>query len=427
MKQQICLHGLDVKNKNQLLALLQKSLPPAVVKSKLKEKYLNDNDILKYTESKLVLQHKAGYKVRCLSGVMVVSDKLTDINDVLITYDSGSLVQVRRLIGKLLASKLKFVLEEPDLELRIMQLRGYYKLTDSPLYDSDNIMTALNCHLPWQIYGVNKSWAELLAKPEDKPSVRQLRVKLRRLRSSLTFFKPLLPVQQADYWRQMFKSWTDLLSDAREYDVALLTCAKIRRSQPDGEDSLPLSLEGLLVQERQAASKKVRALNRLNKLTGVLADFLLFLQNTPVTEDCCGMRLKSFIRMRLGDWCDNLAAMPKKYPDMHDMEQLHKIRIKVKRFRYALQGVPEIPTPSALLRSLKSLQDMLGLLHDDYINDRLVADILQRHDDNAALRYEGAMFCGWERAKAEAALAVVPELWENFMSQLTSWRSECID
>ena len=426
MKQQICLHGLDVKNKNQLLALLMKNLPPAAVKSRLKEKYLNDNDILKYTESKITLHHKTDYKVRCLSGAMVVSDKLADINDVVISYDSGSLEAVRRLLQKLLASKIKFVVEEPDLELRVMQLRGYYRLTDSPLYNSDDIMTALACHLPWQVYGVSKSWAELLARPDDKPGVRQLRVKLRRLRSSLTFFKPLLPARHADQWRQIFKGWTDVLSDAREYDVALLTCAKIRRSQPQGGEVAPLTLEGLLTEERQLASKKMRRFNSLNRLTAILTDFILFLQNTPVTEECCGMRLKGFIRQRLEGWCDKLAALPEKYPDMHNMEQLHRIRIKVKRFRYALQGVPEVATPPALLRSLKSLQDMLGLLHDDYINDQLVEGILQRNADNVALRYEGAMFCGWERAKAEAALAVLPDLWAGFMTQLDEWRRECL-
>lgn len=426
MKQQICLHGLDVKRPNQLLTLLTKNLPPSAVKSRLKEKYLNDNDILKYTDNKITLNHKAGYKVRCLSGVMVVSDKLSPISDVVITYDSGSVEDVRRIVKKLLASKVKFVVEEPDLELRIRQQRGYYRLTDSPLYNSDDIMTALACHLPWQVYGVNKSWAELLARPDDKPSVRQLRVKLRRLRSSLTFFKPLLPASSADYWRQILKNWTNLLSDAREYDVALMTCAKIRRSQPEGEASLPLSLEKLLVEERQLASKKMRSIKGLNKLTETLAELLLFLQSTPVTEAYCSMRLKSFLRLRLNAWCDNLAALPGKYPDMHNMEQLHRIRIKVKRFRYALQGVPEIATPPTLLRSLKSLQDMLGLLHDDYINDRLVENILQRNEENAALRYEGAMFCGWERAKAEAVLAVLPDLWAGFMEQLGEWRSECL-
>ena len=45
----------------------------------------------------------------------------------------------------------------------------------------------------------------------------------------------------------------------------------------------------------------------------------------------------------------------------NNMLELHQIRIKIKRFRYALQTLPEVPRDSNLLRRLKRLQDMLGV------------------------------------------------------------------
>lgn len=63
------------------------------------------------------------------------------------------------------------------------------------------------------------------------------------------------------------------------------------------------------------------------------------------------------------------------------MEQLHRIRIKLKRFRYALQSVPELAPEARLLRSLKYLQDMLGLLHDDYINTMMVEKLVAAHPE----------------------------------------------
>lgn len=228
-----------------------------------------------------------------------------------------------------------------------------------------------------------------------------------------------------EQYKMLIKRWANILGDAREYDVALLTCMKIRHAQR-GEETVEQGsrLEEILQDYRAKASKKVLNANKLNEVTFQLAEMLLTMQNAVLPEEYKEMRLKQFIRLRLNTWCGKLMLLQDKYPAFDDMEQLHKIRIKVKRFRYALQGVPEIYFPTSLLRSLKSLQDMLGFLHDDYVNDMLVGEIMKQYPDDAVLQYEGAMFCGWERAKAEAALASLPSLWDNFTAQLGEWQDE---
>ena len=77
---------------------------------------------------------------------------------------------------------------------------------------------------------------------------------------------------------------------------------------------------------------------------------------------------RHFVARRLAAWCDKMLSLSKKYPDFTDMDDLHEIRIKVKRFRYVTQTVDLTNLPLDLLRQLKQLQDVLGLLHDDYIN-----------------------------------------------------------
>jgi basic membrane protein A len=167
---------------------------------------------------------------------------------------------------------------------------------------------------------------------------------------------------------------------------------KIRHAQK-GEDSTEevSRLEEILQECRAKASKKILSSSKLNGVTLQLAEMLLLMQNVIIPENYRELRLKAFIRLRLGLWCDKLMTLKEKYPEFSDMERLHKLRLKVKRFRYGLQGVPEIYLPNSLLRSLKSLQDMLGLLHDDYVNDMLIGEIMQQYPDDAALQYEGAM------------------------------------
>ncbi len=423
MKHKICLHGINIKNRNQLLDTVKKLLPLAAEKTRQKEKYLPDNDLLKYSSYKFAVHGNRDYKVTCLSGIMVVSDRLLPINDIIIEYDNRSLPAVQRLLKKLLGGRLHFVLDEPDLLLRLRQQRSRFSLEDLPQYDEDSIATILNCHLPVQVYNVSQLWGSFLQQPGEKPAVRQLRVKLRRLRSSLALYKPLFPQAKLLYWRAEFKKWTDMLGGAREYDVALLTCMKIRRSRRE-EAEEPLELEQLLQERRQSQAKKVLHLSSINAMTAALLDFLLLLYSLPLRKEHKDIRLRPFLRQRLSDWCDKLLQLPERYPDVENMEQLHKVRIKIKRFRYALQAAPEIPVTPLLLRRLKNLQDMLGLLHDNYINDRLIEEIVSAHQDNAELRCEGAMFCGWDSARSEAVITSLPELWEDFTGCLQEWREE---
>ena len=106
MKHKICLHGLCLKNKGQLLTMVQKLLPPSTVKNKIKEKYLSDDNLLKYKRTKFAPVNPVGYKVTCISGVIVINDSLHPLNEVIIQYESEAVGEVRKLVQKILAGKI---------------------------------------------------------------------------------------------------------------------------------------------------------------------------------------------------------------------------------------------------------------------------------------------------------------------------------
>ena len=74
-----------------------------------------------------------------------------------------------------------------------------------------------------------------------------------------------------------------------------------------------------------------------------------------------------------------------------------------------------------MLRKLKRLQDMLGFLHDDYVNGHLAEAIITEEDDDE-LHYEAAVFTGWESAKVEASINGLEYLWEDFCDELKVWK-----
>ena len=422
MKQKLCLHGLEVKHQAQLLNLIKKFLPGANVSYKIKEKYFPDNDMYKYRRARFTSAAVSSLRVSCTWGVLLVSDKLLPVADIILEFDNTCaehINAVQRLLERFMASRTKFVLEEPDLSQRIDQLRGCYELRSLPVYDKDDAQSMLYCHLPWQIYYISKLWSDVLTRGTEKPLMRQLRVKLRRLRSTLTLCKPLLPEVEATHWQGVLKARTNLLGDVRECDVALMTCAKLSGAQ--GQEAVP-QLTAILQKRRGAAAVKALKGQKLNRLTLELALMLLWLYTAPPLAE--KQSISSFLSRRFGGWYEKLLALPDKYPDLHNMEQLHRIRIKLKRFRYALQSVPELNASPRLLRSLKYLQDMLGLLHDDYINNQMVEELVAAHPKVSELRYEGAMFAGWEQAKADAALESLPQQWESFCELLSEWKEE---
>lgn len=421
MKHRLCLHGLEVKHQAQLLNLLKRLLPACKTKVKLKEKYFNDNDMYKCQLKRFVPQNSDGWRVECAWGVLLVSDKLLPVADIILEFEATNakaVALVAQLLPKILAARLKFVLEEPELSQRLDQLRGCFDQKQLAAYDEDNAMSVLYCHLPWQVYYVSKLWQKILLRGAEKTLMRQLRVKLRRLRSLLTLCKPLLPQEEATHWQGVLKSRTNLLSDVREYDVALHTCSRLKNGQ-EQDETVP-QLTALLQKLRAAAAQKALRNLKINHLTLELSQLLLWLYSVP--QPAKELTMAEFLSHRFGVWYDKLLELPEKYPDLRDMEQLHRIRIKLKRFRYALQSVPELAAEPRLLRSLKYLQDTLGLLHDDYINSLLVRQLLAANSKNTDLRYEAALFSGWEQAKADAALEALPAQWEAFSELLRQWQ-----
>ena len=450
MKAKLCLHGVDIKHQAQLVGLVKRELAEYKlsykVSYKVKEKYFDDNDMYKCRLTRFVpKQPHADLCVICMWGVLLVSDKPVNVADIVLEYEAGSSMTAGRVltfINRLLEGKQCFVLEEPDLSRRIDLLRGRYFLDKLPAYDETTAMTALRCHIPWHLYVINKLWEQLLlAGGGQRQLWRQLRVKLRRLRSVLALVKPLFP--KAADWQRTLKAQATALSGVREYDVLLQTCARLRSAQDreakaawvlQQQDAEPVAqstmlpvaavpnLQRLLEGLRQQA--QVRALQqfKLNQLTYELTQLYMAVYSWAGAP-CC-LSLREFFVQRLGKWARKLQELPQLQPDVQDMEQLHRMRIRLKRFRYALQSVPELGAASQLLRSLKYLQDLLGVVHDDYVNEQYLVQLVAAYPELPELRYEVALLRGYEQAKADRALEQLSAQWQEFERLLGEWLEE---
>lgn len=195
--------------------------------------------------------------------------------------------------------------------------------------------------------------------------IHQLRVSTRRLRASLALFEPLLPKALARHAERELAWVGGAVGSVRDLDVlneAIGALAK--RLDPELRGTLgPIALA---IREHRAA-----ALESLLKTLGsaryrrLHARLDAFARSRPPARD----------DGRLGDMAPRLVrpllrATVRAGRNIHDETSpadLHRLRVRVKRLRYALETLrrPEDKGLGKVLRRLTRLQDLLGDYQDD--------------------------------------------------------------
>ena len=415
MALKLCLHGVRVAHQETFTEDVAKLLKLTVKQGKLREKEYGENLSARYRRSKLLGGPLLPFKVRVMEGILLVNSHLSDLLDVEFTYSADRESLVLTAVRQLLSGGNAFVVAEPDLKLRLNAIAG----KPYPRVSADaGRLKAMYQYLYWQVLVINWFWHLLYQDPDNKLLVRQLRVKIRRLRSCLSFFKEGLPEEPVTNWQKFFRQEAEALANMRELDAAALTCR--RRREAGEEADSPTVLLDLFLQLRQDEQDKFFSNSFLNQHTEKLAEFMLWLNRLQAGafKDLGRETARHYVARRLDNWCVKMLSLSKKYPDFSNMDELHEIRIKVKRFRYVTQTVDLTELPLDLLRQLKQLQDVLGLLHDDYINAYWARGIALQHPGEDELQKQIQSFLSWQSARSESLLAVVSEMWEHFLQML---------
>ena len=416
MDLKLCLHGVRIAHPETFTEDVAKCLKLSVKQGKLREKEYGENCSARFRRSKLSGGPLFPFKVRVMEGILLVNSHLSDLQDVEFSYSEGQENLVLAAVRKLLSGADAFAVAEPDLALRLNAMAG----RPYPRVAGDTgRLKAMRRYLGWQVFIISWFWYLVYQDPGNALLVRQLRVKIRRLRSCLAFFKEGLPETPVSGWQQFFREEAESLSNMRELDVAAQVCRRLRDSAGEGTDA-PETLLNLFIRLRQEAQEKFFSGTSLNRHTEKLAEFMLWLNllqgkefSEPGKETA-----RHYVARRVDAWCEKMLSLSKEYTDFSDMDDMHQIRIKIKRFRYVTQTIDLTELPVDLLRQLKQLQDVLGLLHDDYVNAYWARGIALQHKDEEELQKQIQLFLSWQSARSESLLAVVSKMWENFLQML---------
>ncbi|HYA08156.1 MAG TPA: CHAD domain-containing protein, partial [Gaiellaceae bacterium] len=98
-----------------------------------------------------------------------------------------------------------------------------------------------------------------------------------------------------------------------------------------------------------------------------------------------------------------------------DDAALHKLRIRVKRVRYAVElgGRPTQPQTERVIGAAKTLQDILGEHQDTVVAERLLADLAAGGDADAPLVFVAGRLAERQRLRREQLAERLPAAWKQ--------------
>lgn len=267
----------------------------------------------------------------------------------------------------------------------------------------------------------------------DIEGVHQMRVALRRLRSALDVFEPVLPAETIAPLLEELRWLNQPLGRKRDLDVFLHeTLLPLSRT--------PAAAKGLqhlvtVVEDRRVAAQQALESALLSpRCAAWRLAFEAALHALPAQIAASGA---PELQARAAQPVERFAATVlqkrrkkvKKLGSQHanlEIEALHRLRIRAKKLRYAGEFFRPVFRRKAtrdFLAALAQLQDCLGALNDAAVGEVLMRDVLGPPGDDPA----AAAIIGWFSGRQQQQLSHLGEAWDAFAGAKPFWKDALAD
>jgi len=252
----------------------------------------------------------------------------------------------------------------------------------------------------------------LLLASKDPEYVHQARVALRRLRSAIKLFAPVLPADFVAAYGQTWQTLASALGDARNWDVFVVeTLPPVRAAFPDSRDLGRLHKDG--ARRARHARTAVAHMLALPEYPRLIVEFTAALH---ALDGTLPQRLEDFAIARLKARARQARRLAEKHATLEAAER-HRMRICFKKLRYAVEFFsPLLPARrlKRYLTALAHLQDELGL-----INDHVTAQTLL---DEALKNRPPGPIHGWMAGRHALLVSELPEALDTWLAQSPPWK-----
>ena len=246
---------------------------------------------------------------------------------------------------------------------------------------------------------------------KDPEYVHQARVALRRLRSAIKLFAPVLPVDFVAAYGQTWQTLAGALGDTRNWDVFVAeTLPPILAAFPGHRDARRLLREG--TRRARQARKAVTHMVALPDYSRLIVEFTAAVY---ALSDLLPQNLEDFAIRQIKARARQARRLAERHGELEPAER-HRMRICFKKLRYAVEFfTPLLPAKrlKPYLHALGRLQDELGLINDHVTAQALLDEALQD-------RPPGAIH-GWMYGRHELLVSELPEALDTWLAQKAPW------
>ena len=243
-------------------------------------------------------------------------------------------------------------------------------------------------------------------------AVHQMRVACRRLRAALSLFRPFLPADETEHFRDGFRDLADALGAVRDIDVLSETLLDPLLDEPLTPDAVRQGLETLRPQlARHRAKNLERATERVQSPNTARLLLSLGRRITLLAQD------RSDAAPPAGDFADTVLAKRQRKLKRNGRKlrkqsatERHQVRIAAKKVRYAAEFFRSRYAERPIRRYLDALGDLQDALGD--LNDIAAAPaVLEKvAEDRATADLVGGYAMGWHTRRLRFCLDAAEDL-----------------
>jgi CHAD domain-containing protein len=255
---------------------------------------------------------------------------------------------------------------------------------------------------------------------QDPESLHQARVATRRLRSDLRTFASLLDQGWVGSLRDELRWMGGALGTVRDVDVLTLRLVGTSQHLPTA-DRYPLRVMTTMLhaerEKRRRALLKAAGEERYLELLDRMVDAANHPRLLPSADRPSREALLELARAPFELLMQTVEELPDKPAD----PDLHRIRIRAKRVRYAAEAVAPVVGKGAFrfAAAAARLQGTLGELQDSAFAHAWLVRASQHHP---AVAFTAGQLAGFELARAEAARTGWPAAWQELSrDKLRTW------
>ena len=207
----------------------------------------------------------------------------------------------------------------------------------------------------------------LIISERDPRALHQARVAMRRLRSAFSLFRPAIRQGALEPLQAELREFITPFGEARNLDVFL----DHERDEHGWRDRRKL------MSARAKAYDQVIDTLGAQRFRSMFLDLVEWTASEDWRKDAASAPIGEFAVERLDAVWRKVKHSGTSIGDL-DEQQLHRLRISIKKLRYAVDFLAPLYAKKRVRKfasSLEKMQDCLGLIHDDMVGRQIVADL----------------------------------------------------